>query len=575
MFQRNKTEEEIKDLEALQEEQDVLQKESDELNTLTKDIKAFYKDDLTEEEQEALAFLKDDSTRALSEVTEKIAHGADNVSFGPTANDGRNALFLGANVTGKGKASVIRARLIQNDANEVSLSTLAPQTVKLNGVDGTKNPLFDAKIKDFVLTSVFCFPVVAVEDPVDKNVYLLKADGKMVLKTESELLDVKGAKAPSGPLSVSATKRKGFAKQRIYGVIPAAMAGDDFGVVVVDEETNKLVQIDPDQDKTIKAVALKQKAFADTPATEAAKINHAFFSKSVADKDPSKVISKAVISSKHAICWNEKLKRYFVAVSEVTRDSTTKEGGIFSVLVGGTGADGKEFVKPVVASPRSDLFPAGAAGDQAIIGFHRSETEKDAFLAAAFKACPMHTSGGKDYLIINGGVSTDTNKLKSHVNALPIMPAGDPNAGQLARTNGTKPFTLLGAAGGDKLATVDRAHTSPAFDPTAKPADQFTAAEKRIVIGADPRFVGGADTDLQIQDIQVIGDSVLVAVAGDRDKGQEAGIFQATAVQDSDGLICGFTPWQRVAGTTDIVFGFGMDRSKGNFQFLTTNVPNG
>ncbi len=285
-----------------------------------------------------------------------------------------------------------------------------------------------------------------------------------------------------------------------------------------------------------------------------------------------------MLDEKVAMHWDSKLQRLYIGLNSLGRgnaddaanptmvdEGNDKTGGVVSLLVAGVD-NKKAFIKPVVVNPTNKL---GTDPEQQIVGFHEDAGNKQAWLATAFAVRTMHTSTGKDYVIVNGGVADgDTKELKSWVFALPVMPAGNNNAGQLAKVDNAqdglatldvnKAFELLDLdIVGHESPKVDRSTT----DNTGNP----------LVVGADPTLIGGDDADKTITDIQVVGDAVYVSLAETRAAGAgnvEAGIFQSSAIFDENGLIRAWSPWQRVAGTTDKVAGFGFNNKNAGFMWL-------
>jgi acetyltransferase-like isoleucine patch superfamily enzyme len=73
-------------------------------------------------------------------------------------------------------------------------------------------------------------------------------------------------------------------------------------------------------------------------------------------------------------------------------------------------------------------------------------------------------------------------------------------------------------------------------------------------------------------DMQIIGDTVYIALEGDRvsQNGIEAGVFKSTAVFDATGVVRGWTPWARVGAGTDAVAFFGHSEQRGDLVYLTS-----
>ncbi|MBL0338294.1 MAG: hypothetical protein IPP67_03720 [Rhodospirillaceae bacterium] len=96
------------------------------------------------------------------------------------------------------------------------------------------------------------------------------------------------------------------------------------------------------------------------------------------------------------------------------------------------------------------------------------------------------------------------------------------------------------------------------------------SSQVQTIVGADPQLLS-FDTTLTITDMQVHGDSDYVSVAGERDAEHvgEAGIFASKALFNEKGAIRAWTPWQRVMGRPEKVYGFDFDDETSNFWFVT------
>lgn len=107
-------------------------------------------------------------------------------------------------------------------------------------------------------------------------------------------------------------------------------------------------------------------------------------------------------------------------------------------------------------------------------------------------------------------------------------------------------------------------NTPRATDPAA--AVGTTQTPLAVNLPAHAKTTGG------IQDMQILGDTVLVSMAGARDATHvdDNGIFASTALFGSDGRITGWTPWERMLGRVEGVGAFGIDTDSSNIWFTTT-----
>lgn len=262
--------------------------------------------------------------------------------------------------------------------------------------------------------------------------------------------------------------------------------------------------------------------------------------------------------------WDDQLERLFITQSSLQSGGNNMNGAV-GLLLGSIDSTGNGVfnLKPIinlntatVPADNSGIFAGQSTGGGA------GQTK----VVYNFQPRVMHTTTDKNYLIVPGGVLPDnaasTDVINTWVNALPLVGnyngVPDANIGKIAKINDTTLTTPIDVAA--NAPTVDRTHTIA----------NFTANEKIVVVGADPRIIS-ANTKLPIQNIQVLGDTVYASVAGDRsDRNKEAGIFASTAIFDDTQTIKGWTPWQRVAGV-DPTVGFGVNTENSTEPYLVFN----
>jgi hypothetical protein len=156
----------------------------------------------------------------------------------------------------------------------------------------------------------------------------------------------------------------------------------------------------------------------------------------------------------------------------------------------------------------------------------------------------MHTSTGKDYLIVASTVSVEngTNSV-SGVFALPLKK----NDGRLAKHDNFEE------------SPEDVNHLARADAPKACVA---------LNIFSNQTITEKVD---KIADIFVEGDSVYIAMQDGADNNStRRGLFRSTALFDKDGAILCWTPGKRVGGNLGIVAGAGYDASTGTVYALTS-----
>lgn len=101
---------------------------------------------------------------------------------------------------------------------------------------------------------------------------------------------------------------------------------------------------------------------------------------------------------------------------------------------------------------------------------------------------------------------------------------------------------------------------------------QLTLGENSLIKDGSNIVTTESGYAVSATDMQVIGDSVYIGLEGDRSEanGIEAGVFKSTALFNSEGVIRGWTPWQRVGANGDATAFFGYNSNTGNLVYLTS-----
>ncbi|MBX9831231.1 hypothetical protein K2X40_04710 [Candidatus Babeliales bacterium] len=482
------------------------------------------------------------------------------ITFAKTSGDGFGNFFLGTDQAGKEDSAIISTSVVKNSdgTSSIVVTPLAGLVYDATGKT-VDSPFKDQVIAQMKLVGPSNNQMLAVvnDDDANPNVYVMTSprDGLRVVSnampTVVPIVDTNLENIDKTPLAVEGTDALSLSDRYFFAAVKAKTAGKDPGIALFQVKDSVLAQVDPQKDTVIKAQPIALAPESDV--VDGNGVNKVAGLSFYADANAANKMANATEPTKYDLHWDQQLQRLYVAVDKSKRNATNKDGGIVGILVGGFDDTNKAFVKPLVPNPRSGMF----TDDQQIVGFHRSDVQADDYAVSVPRVRTMHTSTGKDYVIINGGVALDgdTDNLKTLVHALPVLPATHDYAGQLARVNGADAYTRAG---------LNMAET-------AVEALQINSGDDAATVGQEPTAIGGVDTDVAINEMTVVGDSVFVAVAGtDRSIGEERGIFQSTALFDNDGNIRNWTEWQRVAGTTDAVFGFDINSTNGNFQYLTS-----
>lgn len=112
---------------------------------------------------------------------------------------------------------------------------------------------------------------------------------------------------------------------------------------------------------------------------------------------------------------------------------------------------------------------------------------------------------------------------------------------------------------------------------TLQISSNSTLANGSSIAAGSVLVTGSSTFGFSSSDMQVIGDSVYLALEGDRTNanGVESGIFKSTAVFANDGKVRGWTPWHRLGGSTDATAFFGVNPNTNNVVYLTSPTGEG
>ncbi|MCA9334502.1 hypothetical protein KC963_05620, partial [Candidatus Saccharibacteria bacterium] len=432
------------------------------------------------------------------------------VEFDKTAFAGRNAFYLGAEADTQAESALSRAQLKRdNGVWTVDIAAIAPEMTTLNGTNAQTNPLYDQKINVLGLTQ-------------DKKP-LVVPDGTDVAKLHVVIDGIAAGKPASGTQVLQSTVLKEATPVDTSAIVGAvgsignafavvAPNGDVFGaansgIALLNVGDNAVTQIDASTGANALGGAYKIKLTSNDAQGEASIV-----------RGGTATIHSPTVS----LHWSQALQRFFVGLIDVRGSSNNF---VTNLLVGRLrdGADGNKKII-LRAAVHSEGFKDPVDGDNGnmvdwsgkfdgttnrIIGF--GDNTLMGGRAAAFHVRTMHTSTGKDYVIVNGGVATndnDFNKLKKQVYSIAVRSLTDPDD-QTAGIIDTVP---------DLSNVNERKAAKVGAD------DAYLAHDNGVVVDADDVAT--------VTDMHVIGDTVYVSVKGTRDSTskQERGIFSSRAI---------------------------------------------
>ncbi len=511
-----------------------------------------------------------------------LAHDIDAARIIPGNNDTESFTFsLGSHArTGNGAALYVGART-QGNAQDFALSAYfdgakgfipyAPQKAILNGEDNQTNPLYNAAI---VHLDVFgersiagrnVLNPIAVTQAQPANIYYVdnvvqrevtcdpcgqEVDEVLtiveVCATVYSADNVKDATGTEVTREVISLER--FQNEAIFAAVKPNDS-DDFGdpnsgVAVIqlvhtkDEKTEcvetRLVQIDAEPgDPPMPGI---------TRASSLDKTSDVI-------KIGNDVVSIENIVDMH---YSRLLNRLYIALQ--VQGGADPADGARGVVVGRL-VNRKLIFAPIAPD---DVFTMA----DKIVGGTGADTQ-----VSIHKVRTMRTTTGLDYLIVVGQVGAPADTQQS-VFAMPLvnMVYSDTlvqeEQGTLANVQ-LDPENFFSNSTNTQCDTLPQLFLGRAFvTPAILPDQVYTnmSVEAQVGIGDLPNG--------NITDINIANDVVFVSVAETIDD-EKSGIFVSRALFGQNGVIAAWTPWERVAGTTDKVFGFSYLSRLGSFAWLT------
>ena len=264
----------------------------------------------------------------------------------------------------------------------------------------------------------------------------------------------------------------------------------------------------------------------------------------------------SITSNRVALFWDNQLGRLYTGLQIATAAS-------------GMGNIGDEAKSIVVGQQQSNengeltlysFMPDAAIpdGNQTLIAGVKQATPGAPLTVTAAQIKSMHTSTGASYLIVNGGngvMTTDpTNPVLTssatgnNIYAMPLVDVSNPDnntQGLLANktmfNSATHQFQTP-ASSTASLTTINDAFALVGGGPLPTLASTPVSG-----IGGGNIPTSGAGLPINTLDIEVVGDTVYVAMGRQQSDVDDTGVFYSQAMFDSSGKINAWTPWTKRA----------------------------
>ena len=513
--------------------------------------------------------LSSDEKALLDKTANQVARSiyiATTPTFGTTSYAlSDNAFYLGAS-TAAGANALTKVTGNQT-TRQLTATALAPATTTLNGTASSTNPLSNAIPS--ALATMGTMPVIAIPGS-GSNPGL----NRIILVTDTTA----GATALSNATTpINDASDTALTEEKSPDIIPAVAANNNtiFAAVPASSTTNfgssgsgiTRLQQNSASNNQLSVVNLTTGALTGGPAyginftagattayenlLSSSNVYFAFTA------DPVVHLGSVMLGSQPDLYWSPSMNMLYIgliyAMGTEEGGSTDSVGSIISVLTGYVDSSGKLWCYPVVdPTVASQLTVTNPSYNKYGLAFHGNAWS---LMASTYKVRTMQTSTGRDYLIFVGGVEVGRTEPEASIFAFPLVPANDANG------NGGMIASVARDGSGNFVST------SAAYTVATSASNFPTTTDNFALVGS----TGQLPTE-HVQDLRIIGDTVYVAVAGSRTgTTDEAGIFASTAIFDRYGNINSWSAWQRVAGNTDAIYGFGIDSRTSNTVYLATD----
>lgn len=282
-------------------------------------------------------------------------------------------------------------------------------------------------------------------------------------------------------------------------------------------------------------------------------------------------ISTDIISfdvSQASLYWDDQLERLFIGLIDVKATNLPATTDTTTVLcaVGRFDTSGTFIMEPIIALNQNLITD----NQKNYLGFKQTKDSASSPVGSLFKLGIMHTSTGRAYLIAQGGVCTDETEkaqLGSLIFALPLVPRHEQARQDSVQTQDEYEKSIGLCAGKNQYA--QKASSS---NPLATADDYGT----HVGVSAD-YLDRNEEKSAIITDLQIIGDTVYVSLAGERSatNPQEQGIFSSTALFNETGDIVAWTAWERCMGAIEKVNLFSIDQNSQRCTYVAPTQPAG
>jgi hypothetical protein len=475
--------------------------------------------------------LLDNQTKYIQTTKPALDYLA-NTFYGP------DYFFLGSNSAGAQTYSLMRAKINTGSTqanNTVQFVAMSPEQVYLNGIKEDNklvqknNPIYDKRVDKLTLQGRY--PVLTLQDVTTVNgtafgankLVCLVSDfnsGTNVKTNEIEINDANSA-ATNGVVGLAASSNQIFAAVKPNG---GNFGQDNSGFAALITKDDKLKPIDV--------------VNGDEDANLAFNLDRTAGQLLAIEQNAANTLSFG------DMYWDASLQRLFIGLTGVT-GSAVNLGGAVSILVGRI--DGKKLLIEPVVSLDSTLFTSGSTNY--VFGYY-DNANATSLSTYSYKLKTMKTSTGKHYLIVNG--IANNADIKNYIFAFPIVGS--------TQSDGT----VTAEANIGKVADKNNVNHDVVVQNNA---GMHLYNDSGVWVGGEALDI---PVDSLVKDLFVVNDSVYVCLDEDRSDDQhESGIFRSTALFDTNGNVRAWTPWQRVAGTIDKVYGAGIDISTENFWYFT------
>lgn len=465
-------------------------------------------------------------------------------------------VVVGAQAVGAQQWAIAQVTDVFTRTTALAFIPCAPQFTKFNGAENTANPLYNSAIAQAKLgVSTIVCTVSGDQRLFAIPQSTLAADGSTSTTLATEALNSAAGTPATAITTISVNQPEKLTNAPVSSAILAAVqdaglfgsAGNNSGIALAQVKAEE----NPPTLELFDTVAGGQ-------GNRAAQLDVTMGVISATTGDPASPAQPAtrLAIAPAALCINQYTFPYFYAGFSAQSSNTAGYGARSLAL-------GNMLTGIITYTP---ITPFSAFNGQANCIVATGIPNSPVY---AIDATTLQTTTWLNYLVVLGGDSANNTNYNKTIYALPLVSDATASAttGTLAKVDqepttaaqGVRYLTQAATAVGDLYTSADIApyNPSPLVGGTQLPLPD---------VQVDP-----ADNEYP-SSITASGDAIIASIEGAYTGVRAPGAYLSHAIFDQNGMVHGWTRWQRVAGTNNQIHAAFFDAARANYWYLSGNT---